>query len=152
MELADIADLKSAGYKAVSVRVRLPAPLSFKFHLYWQPGKTGNMASWQSPAYCTCLENRRRWWAARGFKSYTRRQRDVLIFTIFQRPQDKRYENGVCSDEIEKIIVVAANIGGVNIFSYANRKILISELRGSCSYGWWLLTATIYMRRTKLSV
>lgn len=34
MELADIADLKSAGCKVVSVRVRLPAPLFIKFNLH----------------------------------------------------------------------------------------------------------------------
>lgn len=41
--------------------------------------KASYMAEWSSLVYGACLENKRRWWAVRGFKSYLRRH-------IWQKP------------------------------------------------------------------
>lgn len=48
------------------------------------------------------------------FESHLRRQRDVLIFTIFQRPHDKRYENSVVPAKVDGGLAVLPCVRPIN--------------------------------------
>ena len=137
VELADAADLKSAGFQPCRFES------GYQHHVI---SSCSVMNAWYSESSCVSVAIFSKECASSCSLAVSQIRFEALLFSLFPQMYVSMKKWHL------QLIANVANIDGVKGTYFMCGKILVSHLRGHCFYGWWCLLASISTRRNELSV